>query len=259
MKIEAVIFDWAGTTVDYGCFAPVQAFLQAFEACGIFPTIDEVREPMGKLKRDHVETMMNMERIYQSWMDKYGKEFTQEDVDHIYLESEQGILNTLCDYASVNPFVVETIDILRNSGIKIGSTTGYTKEMMQKLLPLAKAGGYSPDYWVSAEDVERFGRPYPYMNFKNMQELRVTSVKNVLKVGDTKADIEEGKAVGVIAVGIVEGSSEMALSKAEYDNMTREEKEKRCREVEERFFSYGADHVILNMSELPSLIHMLEK
>ena len=30
-QLEAVIFDWAGTTVDYGCFAPVEAFIKAFE------------------------------------------------------------------------------------------------------------------------------------------------------------------------------------------------------------------------------------
>ena len=66
-KIEAVIFDWAGTTVDYGCLAPVQAFITAFEEYGITPTLAEVREPMGMLKRDHVRTMMNMERIHNEW------------------------------------------------------------------------------------------------------------------------------------------------------------------------------------------------
>ena len=49
-KIEAVIFDWAGTTVDYGSFAPVVAFAKAFEKFGIKPTTDEIREPMGMLK-----------------------------------------------------------------------------------------------------------------------------------------------------------------------------------------------------------------
>lgn len=49
-KIEAVIFDWAGTTVDYGCFAPVSAFIEAFKMYGIEPTMKEVREPMGMAK-----------------------------------------------------------------------------------------------------------------------------------------------------------------------------------------------------------------
>ena len=62
-KIEAVIFDWAGTTVDYGCFAPVQAFQEAFAHHGVPVTLEETRKPMGMLKRDHIRTMLRMERI----------------------------------------------------------------------------------------------------------------------------------------------------------------------------------------------------
>jgi phosphonoacetaldehyde hydrolase len=48
-------------------------------------------------------------------------------------------------------------------GIAIGSTTGYTAEMMQVLLPIAKESGYSPDSIVCPDDVDKIGRPYPYM------------------------------------------------------------------------------------------------
>ena len=67
MKLEAVILDWAGTTVDFGCFAPVQAFLDGFAAFGIHPTLEEVRAPMGLLKWDHIHTMMQMPRISAEW------------------------------------------------------------------------------------------------------------------------------------------------------------------------------------------------
>ncbi len=50
--IEAVIFDWAGTTVDYGCFAPVKAFMEAFAHHGVPVTMEETRKPMGMLKRE---------------------------------------------------------------------------------------------------------------------------------------------------------------------------------------------------------------
>ncbi len=49
-RIECVIFDWAGTTVDYGCFAPVHAFMEVFRAYGMEPTMEETRKPMGMLK-----------------------------------------------------------------------------------------------------------------------------------------------------------------------------------------------------------------
>jgi len=61
--IEAVIFDWAGTTVDYGCFAPVQAFIETFKNEGIEVSFDEVRQPMGALKRDHIRALLEMPRI----------------------------------------------------------------------------------------------------------------------------------------------------------------------------------------------------
>ena len=48
--IEVVIFDWAGTTVDYGCFAPVKAFMDSFAHYGIEVTIEETRKPMGMLR-----------------------------------------------------------------------------------------------------------------------------------------------------------------------------------------------------------------
>ena len=60
-EIQLVIFDWAGTTVDYGCFAPVNAFEKAFNAFDIYPTMEEIREPMGLLKIDHIRTMLNMQ------------------------------------------------------------------------------------------------------------------------------------------------------------------------------------------------------
>lgn len=135
MAIEAVIFDWAGTTVDYGCFAPVQAFIEAFKEFGITPTEEEVRKPMGMLKHDHIETMMNMERIHNEWIRIHGKDFTAEDVDKVYEASEAGIFKILKDFAEPKPFVLETIEKLRQAGIKIGSTTGYTDDMMAIVVP----------------------------------------------------------------------------------------------------------------------------
>ena len=80
-NIEAVIFDWAGTTVDYGCFAPVKAFAEVFRQAGIEPTMDEVREPMGMLKRDHIKTMLEMPRIRGLWEKKYEKSPSEADID----------------------------------------------------------------------------------------------------------------------------------------------------------------------------------
>ena len=256
-KVEAVIFDWAGTTVDFGCFAPVQAFIQAFEEFGITPTVEEVRKPMGMLKRDHIKTMMNMDRIHEDWIKIQGKDFTEEDIDRVYEASEAGILKILKDFAKPKPYVLAVIKTLRDMGIKIGSTTGYTDEMMDIVVPKAAENGYAPDCWFSPNATENMGRPYPYMIFKNLQTLKVSDVKNVVKVGDTISDIAEGIAAGVITVGVVEGSSIMALSEEQYNALSDSEKEEICTKVEKKFKEAGANYVIRNMSELPALIETL--
>lgn len=257
MKINTVILDWAGTTVDFGCFAPVRAFLEAFRKFGIEPTIDEIRKPMGMLKREHIKCMMQMPRISSEWQRVHGKEWTEEDVDQVYEVSENSIIEILNDYADVKPYVKEVISELRSSGYKIGSTTGYTDEMMHIVSNKAKENGYEPDCWFSPTSVGNYGRPYPYMIFKNMQKLNVKSVEEIIKVGDTVSDIIEAKNAGIVSVGIVEGSSIMALSENEFMELSEEEKELKRNEVKKIFMESGADYTIDNMKELPALLGQL--
>ena len=130
MKFDAVILDWAGTTVDYGCFAPVNAFDNAFRAVDIEATIDEIRQPMGMLKRDHIRTMLEMPRIAALWQEKYGRNANADDVETIYVHFEEKLMESLSNYASPKPGVVSTVEQLRKMGLFIGSTTGYTDSMM---------------------------------------------------------------------------------------------------------------------------------
>lgn len=217
MKFDGIIFDWAGTTVDYGCFAPVKAFIEAFEQYGITPTLEEVRKPMGMLKIDHVRTMLSMDRISGLWEEKQGRKWTEEDVQEVYELSESKILEIVHNYAEPKPYVVETVNKLREMGLKIGSTTGYTDEMMALVVPKAAELGYAPDCWFSPDSTNKKGRPYPYMIFRNMEKLELEDVSRVMKVGDTVADILEGKNAGLVTVGILEGSSVMGLTQEEYE------------------------------------------
>lgn len=72
-KIEAVIFDWAGTTVDFGSTSPVSAFMEAFRRAGVEVTDEETRAPMGLLERDHIRTMLRMPRIEKTWREHYNR------------------------------------------------------------------------------------------------------------------------------------------------------------------------------------------
>lgn len=257
-KIEAVIFDWAGTTVDYGCFAPVQAFVEAFRQYGVFLTVEEVRKPMGIAKRDHIKEILEMERISAEWEKLYEKPWNDDDVEHIYRKSESILLEILNKYAEPNPFVLDTVKKLRGLNIKIGSTTGYNDEMMSIVVPKAKELGYSPDVLCTPNSADNMGRPYPYMVFNNMRALKISSVNAVIKVGDTVADIKEGKNAGVVTVGIIEGSSLLALSKLEYENLPEAKRLEACLNVRKIYEDCGADYVINNMSELIGLIEKIE-
>lgn len=254
MKTEAVIFDWAGTTVDYGCFAPVAAFIKAFEEFGITPEVEEVRAPMGMLKWNHIKEMFSMERISNEWERIYGRKWNDSDVDAVYEKSEKAIMESVVNYSEPKPYVIEVTEKLRQKGIKIGSTTGYTDEMMSIVVPKAESLGYSPDCWFSPNSVNNIGRPYPYMIFENLKKLGISSVKGVIKVGDTVSDIKEGKNAGVVSVGVIEGSSVMGLTKEEYDKLTEGEKAEAKERVKEKFISTGADYVIDDIRGILDLI-----
>nr|WP_288722999.1 phosphonoacetaldehyde hydrolase [uncultured Sellimonas sp.] len=254
MKYEAVIFDWARTTVDYGCFAPVQAFIDAFKAFGIEPTVEEVRGPMGMLKIDHIRTMLKGERIAGLWREKYGKDWTEEDVHAVYELSEKKIFEILPNFADPKPYVVETVEKLREMGLKIGSTTGYTDDMMAIVVPKAAENGYAPDCWFSPNSTGNTGRPYPYMIFRNMEELKLSDVRKVIKVGDTVSDIKEGKQAGMESVGVLEGSSVLGLSQKEYEALSDAEKEEKLKEAEKTFMEAGADYVIRDIRGLLDIL-----
>ena len=255
--IEAVVFDWAGTTVDYGCFAPVQAFMEAFAQFGIKVTIEETRRPMGMLKIEHIRTMLKMERIAKLWEEKYGYTANDADVRAIYEQFEPKLLSILDRYSAPKPFVLDAVAELRRMGLKIGSTTGYTDKMMEIVVTEAGKQGYSPDCWFSPDSVGGKGRPYPYMIFQNMQNLQISSVGNIVKVGDTVSDVQEGVNAGVWSVGIIEGSSELGLSEKEWEVLSSDEKKSASERVEASFRNAGAHFVIQNMAELPGLIQML--
>lgn len=259
MKIEAVIFDWAGTTVDYGSFAPVQAFIEAFAEFGIAPTVAEVREPMGMLKWDHIHTMMKMPRITEEWKKAHGRMWDKADVDAIYEKSETAIFGILDKFSTPKSFVLDTVAKLRERGIKIGSTTGYTTEMMDIVTKSAEEQGYKPDAWFCPNHTENKGRPYPYMVFRNLEALGVSCVSAAIKVGDTVADIKEGKSAGMISVGIIEGSSVMGFTEAEYEALSPEQKAAEADRVRKVYEACGANYVISNMSKLMALIDEIEK
>lgn len=255
-KIEAVIFDWAGTTVDFGCFAPLEVFLDIFGKAGVDITVEEARKPMGVLKIEHIRILLNEPRIRGEWIKVKGKEPTDEDVNALYAEYVPSLLKILKKYSEPNPYVIDAVKALRDIGLKIGSTTGYTDEMMSVVVPEAKKLGYSPDCFFTPDGLPA-GRPLPWMMYKNATALEVYPMSHIVKVGDTISDIKEGLNASAWSVGVIEGSNELGLRLDEMKALSKEELDARCEKVKAKYLDAGAHFVIRNMSELPALIEKI--
>lgn len=258
MKIEAVIFDWAGTTVDYGCFAPLEVFMEIFHKRGVEITAEEARKPMGLLKIDHVRALTEMSRISNEWKRVFGQLPTEEDIQEMYEEFEEILFAILPRYASPINGVKEVITSLREKDIKIGSTTGYTREMMDIVAKEAALKGYKPDFLVTPNDVPA-GRPYPWMCYKNAMELGIYPMNHMIKVGDTVSDMKEGRNAGMWTVGVILGSSELGLTEEEVENMDLLELHEKMEVVRNRFIENGAHFTIETMQELENVIEHIEK
>lgn len=258
-KISCVIMDWAGTTVDFGCFAPLNAFLKVFsEEKGIDITYRQAREPMGLLKIDHIKAILNMPEVNEKFRARYGRDWNMEDVNEMYVSFEKHLFASLSNFTTPIPGVLDTIKELRESGIKIGSTTGYTQAMMDVVRPGAAAKGYVVDNLVTPDNLPA-GRPAPYMIYKNMIDLAIPSVDNVVKVGDTIADIKEGVNAKVWSIGIITGSNEMGITEEEYNRRTPDELAALKQEVRERMMAAGAHFVLDNITELPACIEKINR
>ncbi|MEJ8543763.1 phosphonoacetaldehyde hydrolase [Brevibacillus borstelensis] len=256
--IKAVVFDWAGTTIDYGCFAPLAVFIEVFKRRGIDVTPEEAREPMGLLKRDHIRAICRMERISAQWEQRYGKKPDEADVDALYTEFEPMMFAVLKKYAVPVPGAVELVERLRRRGLQIGSTTGYTREMMEIVAEEARKRGYAPDAIVASDEVPA-GRPEPWMCYENAKRLGVYPMSAMVKVGDTVSDIWEGKNAGMWTVGVVKGGSELGWSREQVAAADPELLAQKVAEAVERFKQAGAHFAIDELGHLDKVLDEIEE
>ncbi len=250
--------DWAGTAIDFGCFAPLNVFLKVFAEKNLEISYRQAREPMGLLKVDHIKALLNMPEVAAQFHSLYGRAWTEEDVQEIYGSFEKHLFASLKDFTDPIPGVIDVIAELRSRGIRIGSTTGYTQEMMDIVRPEAARKGYEVDNLVTPGSVPA-GRPAPYMIYRNMIDLAIPSVDQVVKVGDTIADIREGLNAKVCTIGVVTGSNELGLTEAEYAAMPAEELSALKEEVRSRMLAAGAHYVLDTLSELPACLDEIDR
>ena len=255
--MQAVILDWAGTTVDFGSLAPVVAFTRLFAAQGIDLRLDEARGPMGTEKREHIRCLCALPRITAAWRDLYGESPDEATIDRLYHEFVPLQVTAIRDYAQLIPGCRETLITLRARGIRIGANTGYGQAMMEPLLRAAAEQGYAPDSSVCATEVPR-GRPYPYMSFKNMMDLEIETVQSCVKVDDTVPGIEEGLNAGMWTVGVAVSGNEIGLPLADWEALPAADQRQRRERAHQRLLAGGAHYAIDSIADLPRCLDAIE-
>lgn len=255
--VLACVFDWAGTTIDFGSLAPAQVFREAFAAHGVDVTEAQAREPMGRPKRDHIRAMGAMPAIAGQWRARHGGAFDEAAVETIYAAFLPRQIEVARERADVIPGVVETVERLRSRGIRIGSTTGYSRDIMAGCTARAAEQGFRPDVVVCADDCAQ-GRPAPHMLWRAMMELEAWPPHRVVKVGDTDADIAEGLNGGTWTVACVVTGSAMGLSAADVAALAPKEFSDRRDRAADTFRRAGAHYVVNGVADLMPAIDAIE-
>lgn len=256
-QLKAVIFDWAGTAVDFGSLCPVAAFQSAFLAKGIAVSASDIQQFMGIAKREHVRKVLSLPEIAAQWKLANGQMPNAQAAETLYEIVEKRLLETVADSATPTPHLAEALAAVRKRGLKIGSTTGYTRPLMERLVPAARRHGFDPDFWVASDQVAQ-GRPWPWMIFRNMERLEICPPAAVVKLGDTISDVEEAHNAGVWSVAVVESSSLAGKSQAEMNALSVRTRNSLFRQVRQQLADAGTHCIINNLAELAGTLDQIE-
>jgi phosphonoacetaldehyde hydrolase len=258
-EIRAVVFDWAGTVVDHGSLAPMGVFVEAFAEFGVAISVDEARGPMGMAKRPHIAALMALPRIAAAWTAKHGHAPDDRDIDAVYDVFVPKNRAVAAKFSDVIPGVAAVVEHMRGMGIRIGSTTGYTRDIMQEILPVAKAQGFAPDCLVCTGDTPD-GRPSPYMMWRALTELAVYPAWRSIKVDDTEVGIAEGTNGGAWTVGVAVTGNVFGLNLKDTEALSAEDFAAKRKTAAARLESAGAHYVIDSAADLlPVLAEINER
>ena len=255
--VKAVILDWAGTTVDYGSFAPTAVFLRLFESQNVKITAEDARSGMGLMKKDHLRTILARPSVAEAWKSTYGLPSSEQDIENLFNHFIPMQISVLKEYAEPIPGLLDALKELRERRLKIGSTTGYIRAMMDVLAPEARRNGYEPDCIVCPDEVPA-GRPHPWMCYQNAIQLGVYPMQAMVKVGDTLPDIEEGLNAGMWTVGLSLTGNLFGLNEEEVNALSPAQKEKSRQHIEAQLYQAGAHYVIDGIWDLPDALDQIE-
>jgi phosphonoacetaldehyde hydrolase len=253
--IRALIFDWAGTTVDHGSLAPVLTLERVFSEAGVVVPRSVIRRDMGLAKLDHITRLLREPETIAAWQTAHGSVPPEATADALYAAFLPLQMECLLTYSHVLQGVPEAIAEFRQSGLRIGSTTGYTRLMLDTLAEAAAREGYSPEIALSPEDVGA-GRPSPAMCLDICRRFAVDPAQ-CIKIGDTPSDIAEGRNAGMWTIGITRTGNMVGLSYAAWESLTPEEQTEFLSQAETALLRQGAHAVAASVAECLAQIEQI--
>ncbi len=256
--LKAIVFDWAGTTIDHGCCAPAIVFQEIFRQRGVDITPEQAREPMGMAKRAHIAAIAAMPEVAAKWSAKYGNDCSDADIDAMYADFLPLQKNTLGDHSDLIAGAADIVAWCRERGLKIGSSTGYTRELMEVVVPAAKAQGYEADCVLCSEDAPK-GRPAPYLLYEAAKRMDVFPLWQFVKVDDTPVGIEAGRNAGCWTVGVTRTGNGVGLSVAELESLTADEAAAKCDAAAAKLNAAGAHFIVETVADLQPILEDIER
>jgi phosphonoacetaldehyde hydrolase len=257
MKLQAAILDWAGTVIDFGSRAPVIAMDGVFRGEGLPIGEDLIRRYMGMAKREHVTAILSEPETAKRWIEVKGSVWSEHDVHRMMVALEPAMANAASLCAPLIPGASAAVGALRARGLRIGSTTGYTRTMMADILTAARDQGYDPDSVVCAGDTAQ-GRPAPLMIWKCLVELGVWPAASVVVADDAPVGIEAGRHAGCWCVGLAGSGNGVGLTEDAFIQLSQDERRTRMVPVADAFVEAGADFVVATITDLPEVAAEIE-
>ncbi|HZJ93531.1 MAG TPA: phosphonoacetaldehyde hydrolase [Thiopseudomonas sp.] len=256
--VQAVILDLAGTCIDFGSLAPIQAFLKLFMDEDLAITEAEARGPMGTEKREHIRQLLAMPRIAQAWSELHDAVPHEGDIERLYQAFLPLQTAAIAERSELIGGALELQEFAHNHGIRLGVNTGYSREMFEVMLPALERQGFQPQSIVCATEVPQ-GRPAPYMSLRGMMELGAQAVQACVKVDDTATGIEEGLNAGMWTVAVAASGNALGLSEEQFFSLSEVERSQRIAVARSKIAQSGAHYVIDSIADLPRVIQCIQE
>ena len=257
-RLSAVLFDWAGTTIDHGSRAPAIVIRELFGRRGIEITTAQAREPMGMAKRAHLAAVAAMPEVAAAWTEQRGGPCSEADIDALYAEFLPMQKRILHEHSDVLEGIPEVVAACRRRSLRIGSTTGYTRELIEVIVPIARSQGYEADCVFGAEDAPQ-GRPAPYLLFEAAKALGVYPLWTTVAVDDTPVGIAAGRNAGCWTVGITRTGNGVGLSATEFAALPAEEARRLCEVAASQLQAAGAHFILESAADLLPVLDEIER